>query len=578
MRKLFGLLLVVALVLSFSVVATTPVAALSPPEVWVCVTGEDTNPWTEAEPFATIQKGIEEVADEGTVNVKAGTYTEDLEIDGKNLTLIGAGSGEDPDTNTVVHGDTDFFAALEVKNASSLAVSGFRFIGREGSGMWGATMYGIYAYHQPIVVDIRDNALVFFTQSGIQIGRGEDGSVIQNNQFIRETRGEVTRGGAGPAVWNSEGVLLKGNTMTSVLGIGIYIQGSLDITLEENVISAPDKDSPSDAGIWVQASEGVTIRGNTVSDFTHGEASGYTYGKAGAGIYVWALCDDVLIEGNDLEDNSVGVYAATRHDLTSPTDVRVNDGNLVGNEHYGVLNLKFPATTPYNKWDYHLFGAADSVVDATNNWWGHDSGPGGVGPGSGDAVTDNVDFAPWYFDEDKDIPIVSYDEVETETETGTAKFGASAGDIEGLEAIEPPVDPPKGVELPHGMFQFRIENVTPAGATVALTIELPQPVPVGTVWWKHDGTRWYSLRNLRDDGDNIMVIELTDGGLGDTPGSPAGTILDPGGPGNPVPSLTVGWEGSSVNKAAVVAPWIALFAAMMAGATLVALRRRGARI
>jgi len=69
------------------------------------------------------------------------------------------------------------------------------------------------------------------------------------------------------------------------------------------------------------------------------------------------------------------------------------------------------------------------------------------------------------------------------------------------------------------------------------------------------------------------VIELTDGGLGDTPGSPDGEIHDPGGPGNPVPLLTVGWEGSSVNKAAVIAPWIALLSAI-AGASLLILRRR----
>jgi len=444
-------------------------------------------------------------------------------------------------------------------------------------------MSGIYAYHQPIVVDIRDNAFAFYTQGGIWIGNGLPGSVIQNNQFIRETRGTFTRGGGGPDVWNSEGVLVKGNTMTSVLGIGIRSQGSSDITLEENVISAPDKVTPSDAGIHVQASGGVIIRGNTISDFTHGEASGYTYGKAGAGIYVHgAGCDDILIEENDLVDNSVGVYVTTTAALTSPTDVRVNENNVAGNEHYGVLNLKFPAATPYNKWDYHLFGAADSVVDATDNWWGHDSGPDGVGPGSGDAVTDNVDFIPWHFLEELLVPVTSYADVETETLTGTAKFGPSDGDIVNLVAVPVPPDPPADVEFPHGMFEFEITGLTP-GAKVTLTIELPGAIPEDFVWWKYQDGDWYDLP-ITIIAPNVITVELTDGGDGDA-GPQDGTIIDPGGPGNPPappappppPPVTVGWEGSAVNKAAVMAPWIALFAAMIACATLVAVRRRRAQ-
>gem|GEM_PF-5418856 len=172
--------------------------------------------------------------------------------------------------------------------------------------------------------------------------------------------------------------------------------------------------------------------------------------------------------------------------------------------------------------------------------------------------------------------------IETATGSGIACLTTADGSIEDLQAV-PAISPaPRGVTFPHGMFEFKITGLG-VGATVTLTIELPQPVPVGTVWWKHDGTRWYSLPNLNDNnvlgqGDNIMVIELTDGGLGDTPGSPPGTIVDPSGPGNPVPPLTVGWEGSSVNKAAIVAPLIALLATMMAGASLLVLRRRRAQI
>lgn len=36
-----------------------------------------------------------------------------------------------------------------------------------------------------------------------------------------------------------------------------------------------------------------------------------------------------------------------------------------------------------------------TAVDARQNWWGDASGPGGIGPGSGDAVWGNVLYDPW---------------------------------------------------------------------------------------------------------------------------------------------------------------------------------------
>ncbi|WP_144180803.1 hypothetical protein, partial [Pseudomonas sp. Kh14] len=34
-------------------------------------------------------------------------------------------------------------------------------------------------------------------------------------------------------------------------------------------------------------------------------------------------------------------------------------------------------------------------LDATYNWWGDESGPSGVGSGTGDAVSANVNYSPW---------------------------------------------------------------------------------------------------------------------------------------------------------------------------------------
>ena len=63
-----------------------------------------------------------------------------------------------------------------------------------------------------------------------------------------------------------------------------------------------------------------------------------------------------------------------------PTGVQlyVNSNNIAGNSTFGINN-----------------GGISETIDATNNWWGASDGPSGSGPGSGDAVSANVDFDPF---------------------------------------------------------------------------------------------------------------------------------------------------------------------------------------
>jgi hypothetical protein len=158
----------------------------------------------------------------------------------------------------------------------------------------------------------------------------------------------------------------------------------------------------------------------------------------------------------------------------------------------------------------------------------------------------------------------------TTTGTGTASFSGSQGCITDLTAVATPPAPP--VVLPHGMFSFKVLCISP-GATVTLTVTLPGPVPAGTRWWKYQGGSWYSLP-IGGGGTSVITVTLKDwtptqNGVGDED-STGGLILDPGGPG-PGP---VGWETYPISKVRVLLPWIALFAFIAAGVSLLVLRRR----
>jgi|GEM_PF-1303501 len=124
----------------------------------------------------------------------------------------------------------------------------------------------------------------------------------------------------------------------------------------------------------------------------------------------------------------------------------------------------------------------------------------------------------------------------TATGTGTVTAAPSVGTVEAFTSIAedtlPAAGKPAGVVFPHGLFSFNITGIAP-GSTVTITITLPCPTPEGTQYWKCQGGVWVDCTSLLgdDDGDEVLTLTLTDGGLGDADGLANGTIVDPGGPG-----------------------------------------------
>jgi hypothetical protein len=163
------------------------------------------------------------------------------------------------------------------------------------------------------------------------------------------------------------------------------------------------------------------------------------------------------------------------------------------------------------------------------------------------------------------------EEVSTDPGTGDASFTASPGAIENLTAVATPSGAP--TEFPHGMFTFEVTGIG-VGEEITLTVELPDPVPVGTKWWKYHNNTWSPLPIGSDDGDEIITVSLKDGRTPDDEDSTPGQITDQGGPGDPTP---VGWGTYPTHKVRVLLPWIALLAAIVAGTSLLVVRRRRAQ-
>jgi hypothetical protein len=161
--------------------------------------------------------------------------------------------------------------------------------------------------------------------------------------------------------------------------------------------------------------------------------------------------------------------------------------------------------------------------------------------------------------------------------TGNAFFTPSAGNLTGLTAVALGSLPgaaqaTKPGDFPDGLFSFDVTGLSyPPGQTVTVTIVLP-PGSAPTQYWKYHVSEggWIQIPMTIVGPPNVIRITLVDGGLGDDDQTVNGVIVDQGGP------ITgpVGWETHPVSKMRVLLPWIALLAAIAAGASLLVIKRR----
>jgi hypothetical protein len=85
--------------------------------------------------------------------------------------------------------------------------------------------------------------------------------------------------------------------------------------------------------------------------------------------------------------------------------------------------------------------------------------------------------------------------------------------------------------FPFGYFAFKIVGLAP-GAKATITITLPSSIPASALYYKCINGQSVDCTSLlgHNNGDNVLTIAITDGGLGDADGLANGTINDPGGP------------------------------------------------
>ena len=283
----------------------------------------------------------------------------------------------------------------------------------------------------------------------------------------------------------------------------------------------------------------------------------------------------IMLPGYGHLDVFSGEYS--EEDVSEPTYQWLMGARLLTVTSSPITGITFningtPETTPYTEWLEGFYTL--EMPETHNGWiwsrWLEDGDTNRI-----KTVTMNTSITLTGVFEHEIHP------VETATGTGTATFVTDVGIMQDLTAVDEATLPTAGkpsLEFTHGFFSFKVTGLTP-GQAVTITITLPSNMPVGTQYWICQEGSWYQIPIGDDDGDNVITITKTDGGLGDADGIQNGVIEDPGGPGKPPPLPPVGGKAIPIDnpivKPELQTTWIWLTAIILPlVATVVYVKKR----
>ena len=366
--------------------------------------------------FSTIQAGITGVSSDGTINVAAGTYAENVTIN-KSLTLMGAGAatviqvpGASPgidilagdvtvrDLQVSSSGDSApyLIGAAGTIDASDLPLNGLTLLNVIITGPGASATFGTAQGFR--AEDITDLTMTNVTISGMRNHAMDilhSSTVAIDNANVTGVDGSGTFGEGGTfapgpeaiRIEDSNGVSVENSTIDGgFLGINFaYNPGTWDDSGTQGTISSTTIDRTWDAVLLADKAQ-ATVENNTLRTSNTGVLVGF-YDTADGETPV-SPAVTANISGNTITENARGIRVLDTQSATT----NINSNSISGNSEFGVKNFD-----------------SDDTLDATNNWWGNASGPlddkGLPGSpnynnplGTGNAVSSYVDYKPWYKD------------------------------------------------------------------------------------------------------------------------------------------------------------------------------------
>lgn len=393
---------------------------------------------TQGTDHATLQAAIDAAADGDEINLDAGTYTESITLNGKGLTITGAGendviiqSAEAPNGSAYVfridadgfditiqnltirngrygirsyHGNVNVLHCTFINNGYDGTPFPDTLTQAEANTHWSAhaTNGGAMRIQEAGSSEIAYCTLID-NDRGIRFQNGANGDIhdntitgtVQAGIYLAASTYDGRSGCTNTEVYNNtcndgkeHGLLsigglnnsFTGNTCNNNWNTGIMLWHPSEITVENNSFDGNNTRAFHGPGLGGDADGTIYIAGDVGAD--------------GATFSAKILGNNILNGSAGSEDVANGIHLAS-----TPADVTV-DGNTFAGMDIDVHVLSQAAVTVVNNnslsADIGVQNADTDVLDATANWWGDESGPGGEGPGTGATVSANVNYDPWW--------------------------------------------------------------------------------------------------------------------------------------------------------------------------------------
>ena len=331
--------------------------------------------------FTRIQDAVNASVDGDSIRVFAGTYHENVVVR-KSVSLAGNGSA-----NTTIDGGGE--GDVVRIEADWVNISGFLIT---GGGPFRDFDFGIEveADHSHIFNNRCLNNeigiyLHFSSYSKIENNvcenNKEDGIYLTDSNDCTITNNLCSANLYGIHLEDSNNCLVVSNNCSANRGFGIALYHSSDCTVTNNTSSM------NNAGILAEESSNTIITDSSIT----------LNGKSG--IYLTGVQNTTVRRNEVSSNNNDGIY------LSSSSKTSIMDNNISANGKAGLyLYSHSPNTTVQfnNIFSNTIYGIRVDVqkgsINATWNWWGHDSGayhPVENPRGKGDNISYSVEFEPW---------------------------------------------------------------------------------------------------------------------------------------------------------------------------------------